>query len=115
MVYKRQYCHRHLKNSQQQQQQMLGYYSSLSCAVSSDFGPDLFFLLNVTNFFTPITIGAMPSRPMIYAGITNEIDEPRALIDTSKPIPIYCPTITCRTGKVGEENNIMRTKKYRQY
>jgi len=47
---------------------------------------------------------------MIYEGITNEINEPRALIDTSKPIPIYCPTITCRTGKVDEEKNIMSTK-----
>jgi hypothetical protein len=55
-------------------------------------------------------MGAMPSRPIIYDGITNAINEPSALIDTSKPIPIYCPTITCRTGKVNEEKNTMSTK-----
>jgi len=36
---------------------------------------------------------------MIYEGITNEINEPSALIVTSKPIPIYCPNITAELEK----------------
>jgi hypothetical protein len=47
---------------------------------------------------------------MMYVGIINEINEPRALMATSKPIPTYCPNIVCRTGKVNEEKNIMSTK-----
>jgi hypothetical protein len=76
----------------------------LSCAVS--FGADSFFFLNVTNFFIPIAIDTMPSRPIIYVGMTNNINEPNVLLETSKPIPIYCPNITCRSGKVNEEKTL---------
>jgi hypothetical protein len=55
-------------------------------------------------------IGAMPSKPIIYVGITSEISESSTLIATSRPIPTYCHNVTSRTGKVNEEKNIMITK-----